>query len=65
MNIVGTYKGLSPDEAEDEVSKIFDASEAEQNATRIGGSVMIYYLANGKTDEHKIHLAALQKACWS
>lgn len=64
MNVVGAYNGLSPDEAEGEVSNMFEASEAEQNATKIGGSVMSYYLAHGKSDEHKIHLAALQKACW-
>ncbi len=44
---------------------MFEASNAEEKATRIGGAVMTYYLANGKTDQHKIHLAALQKVCWS
>jgi hypothetical protein len=64
MNVVGTYLGLGPDEAEDELSKMFEASEAEEKATRIGSVVMIDYLANGKTDKHKVHLAALQKASW-
>lgn len=64
LNIVGTYRGLGPGEAEDELSRMFEASDVEEKATRVGGAVMIDYLANGKADQHKIHLAALQKACW-
>jgi hypothetical protein len=45
MNVVGTYKGLGPGEAEYELSQMFEASEAEEKATRIGGAVMTYYLA--------------------
>jgi hypothetical protein len=65
LNVVGTYKGLGPGEAEDELSQMFEASDAEEKATRIGSAVMVDYLANGKSDEHKVHLAALQKECWS
>ena len=44
---------------------MFEASEVKQEATRIGGAVMIDYLENGKADKHKVHLGALQKECWS
>lgn len=64
MNVVGTYKGLGPGKAEDELSQMFEASDAEEKATRIGGAVMIDYLANGKADKNRVHLAALQKECW-
>jgi hypothetical protein len=64
LNIVGTYKGFGPGDAEDEIARMFEASEAEEKATRIGGAVMIDHLANGKADKNKVHLAALQKACW-
>ncbi len=61
MNIVGTYLGLGPGEAEDEISQTFEASEAEEEATKIGWAAMTDYLANGKTDKHKVLLASLQK----
>lgn len=64
MNVVGTYKGFGPGKAEDELSQMFEASDAEEKATRIGGAVMIDYLANGKADKNRVHLAALQKECW-
>lgn len=65
MNIVGTFKGFGHGEAELELAQMFEASETEEKATRIGAASMTYYLANGKDDQHKIHLAALQKECWS
>jgi hypothetical protein len=40
---------------------LFDASDAEEKATRIGGAAMIDCLCNGKADKHAIHLAALQR----
>lgn len=64
MNVVGMYKGLGHGKVENELAQMFEASEAEENATKIGGSVMIDYLANGKAEKHKVHLAALQKECW-
>jgi hypothetical protein len=68
MNVLGTYKGLGPDEAEDELSQMFEqiseASGAEENATKVGGVLMIEYLVNGKVDKHNVHPAALQKECW-
>jgi len=64
MNVVGTYKGLGPGEVEDELSQMFEASDAEEKATRIGSAVMIDYLVNGKAEKHQVHLAALQKVCW-
>jgi hypothetical protein len=64
MNVVGTYKGLGFDEAEHELSQMFDASDSNEKATRIGGAVMIDYLLNGPVDKNKVHLAALQKDCW-
>jgi hypothetical protein len=42
---------------------MFEASDAEEKATRIGGAVMIDYPANGKADKNKVHLAVLQKEC--
>ncbi len=43
---------------------MFEASNVEEKATSIGGAVMIDYLANGKADKNRVHLAALQKECW-
>jgi hypothetical protein len=65
MNVVGIAKGLGPGDAEAELARMFDAADIEQKATRVGGAVMIEYLANGKTDRHAVHLAALQKECWN
>lgn len=64
MNVVGNYKGLGHGEVENELAQMFEASEAEEKATRIGGAVMIDYLANGKAKKNEVHLAALQKECW-
>jgi hypothetical protein len=64
MNVVGMYRGLGFGDAEDELAQMFEASDAEEKATRIGGAVMTDYLANGKADENVVHLAALQKECW-
>jgi hypothetical protein len=65
MNIIGTYRGFDEDEAEQEVVEVYKASDAEEKATRIGGAAMVNYLLNGKSEEHVVHLAALQKVCWN
>jgi hypothetical protein len=65
MNVLGTYKGLDPDDMEDELNQMFEASDAEEKATRIGGAAMTDYLANGNSERHRVHLAALQKECWN
>jgi len=65
--VIGSYHCFEDEEGEEvdeEVEKIFEASDAEEKATRVGGSAMINYLLNGKSDEHAVHLAALQKICW-
>jgi hypothetical protein len=65
MNVLGTYKGINVDEMKDELNQMFEASNAEEKGTRIGGAVMVDYLANGKAEKHRVHLAALQKECWT
>lgn len=64
-NIIGSYHGFDAEEVDQEVEKIFEASDVEEKATRVGGSAMINYLLSGKSDEHAVHLAALQKVCWN
>lgn len=65
LNVVGSYLGLDRDEAEAEVERMFNSADEEQNAVDVGGAVMLHYLAYGKRDNDAIHLAALQKGCWS
>lgn len=64
LNIVGMYDGLGPDDAENEVARIFEAGDAEEKANRIGAASLVEYLVNGKSDTHRVHLAALQRECW-
>ena len=64
LNIVGMYKGLGPGDAENEVARIFEAGDVEEKANRIGAASLVEYLVNGKSDTHRIHLAALQRECW-
>ena len=65
LNIVGMYKGLGPGDAENEVARIFEAGDVEKKANRIGAASLVEYLVNGKSDTHRVHLAALQRECWS
>jgi hypothetical protein len=64
LNIVGMYKGLGPGDAENEVARIVEAGDVEDEANRIGGASLVEYLVNGKSDTHRVHLAALQRKCW-
>ncbi len=65
INFVGSYLALDQEEAAAEVERMFDASDDEQEAVDIGGAVMLHYLAYGRRDNDAIHLAVLQKVCWS
>jgi hypothetical protein len=65
MNIIGSYHSFDEEEVDQEVERAFEASDAEEKATRIGGAAMIDYLLNGRSDENAVHLASLQKICWN
>jgi hypothetical protein len=48
------------EEATLEIERTFEASDVEEEATRVGGAAMIDYLLNEPKDENLPHLAALQ-----
>lgn len=64
LNIVGSFYGTDPDDIKAEIETIFAALDSEVDATRIGLAAMTDFFANGKNDNNKVHLAALQKKCW-
>ncbi|XIA65693.1 hypothetical protein ACFIOY_05420 [Bradyrhizobium sp. TZ2] len=65
LNIMGTYFGMDLEPAEAEIEEAFDACEAEEEATRIGGAAMFRNLLERKMSPHEGSLAELQKRCWS
>lgn len=64
LSVMGLYHDLDGEEAALEIERIFEASDIEEKAAKIGGAAMIDYLLNGERDENVVHLAALQKICW-
>ena len=64
MNILGEFYDLDGEEETLEIERTFEASDVEEEATRVGGAAIIDYLLNEPEDENLPQLAALQKICW-
>lgn len=64
LNILGTYRGMGGAEAENEIFAMYQATEKQEFAAKIGSVAIIHYLVYGKRDDDIGMLAQLQTECW-